>query len=460
MSRTSSKEVVIPTETKKLLKKATNDLNMAASDEATVFAKDDLLSSSKESKYLMQKFNDRPVEVVEAPKLQNLGCMDHLVVSKFGDLINQKAQKDGFFTRLGNTRAGKAISVVAPWVFSKGVIRVYNIIVPAVAFAGVGALAGVAPYALPLAVGAMLFNSVRDTRSLRHLKNIEKEHNTLKEYNLAHQAEMRMLQSLKDKTGIDLLETRKKEFEKLKQDHPGIHNPSYQNQYSNESKRSWWKTILGSSLESSANIATVAIVAVSGAANAALHAASVGSIAGIVGVADVLITHKNKKKIDILKNGMRKNIDVMREDVPYYRDIDELSQMSCAQRIYTEALHKVMKKDDLDKLSEQQIKDRLAIEITNLEHSPEFASPHRPTRWEKVKQYMKDFNSVHWPNNSYGSMKKVAVKIDQASKEMVSKYDKITDDAEYHLSHKRSKDDIMRGRRHQIHKKQNVEFSR
>ena len=348
------------------------------------------------------------------------GMSAHIPVKDFDKLLNPKSSEtakpkpQGFFGKM------------MPWAMSKGVIKAVNIIVPVVAFSGVTALSGgiVPAVALGIASTTIIFNSIRDTNSLRALKELEQEHILLQEYHLSKNIEKAANKLIQDKTGVDLVGPDDLVVKKAKHE--------FQSQYENNlTSRSLGKTIRDGIFEAMGNIATVAVVATSGLANAASHAISVGSVAGVLTVADIISTTANRRKMNIIKNGMRNNIDVLHDVVPEYKSIAELQIITRAQQIKSTAMMQ-LSGADVSHMDEASL--RQGLDLLQVGASAKFEVPIKPTFWQRTKQYFKDFNEVNWPNDYYTSAR-FANKLNRDTGDLVDWYDMISRDV-----HKISKD--------------------
>lgn len=325
------------------------------------------------------------------------------------ELLNPKAdttKPPGFFTRLSNSKVGKGAATVLSWATSKGVVRAVNIAIPAFAFAGFGALSGgmVPLAALVITLGVTAYNIVRDTKALRANRDLEQERKLLQEYHAAKNVENQALALLKSKSGIDISEPAPLPATAASM------KSKFKSKYENNlTTRSLRKTILDGLFEASGNAATVAVVATSGLANAAMNALSVGSTSGILTIIDIILTTRARKKLLIVKNAMRKEIDTMREGVPAYKSLEELKTLTQKQKIKTESLRQVVR-EDVSQLDEASLRQKISIEEQVAASKPEFAMPVKPSFWEKTKQYFKDVHMVHWPNNDYYTPEKFAAK--------------------------------------------------
>ena len=331
-------------------------------------------------------------------------------VTNFSSLLPKppKDKPPGIVERISKTRFGKAF----PWITSKGVVRAINIAVPAIAFSGLGALSGgiVPAVALGIAGTTMLFNSIRDTRSLRILKKYEQEHQLLQEYQLSKRVEDRLHSAISNKTGVDFGEQDKKSDSKTTS---GVFKSKYEDGITS---KSLFHTIRDSAMEAAGNIATVAVVATSGLANAAAHALSVGLIALPLTILDIGLSTIERRKMKIIKRNMRGNIETLSEGVPHYGTMEDLEKITQKQRNRVSALQAVLTDSELSK---DNVRDKVEIQEKSL---AEYTPPIKRSFWDKTKQYFKDFNQVHWPSD-YNSAVKFAAKLDKKTTDMLEKYD-------------------------------------
>ena len=347
------------------------------------------------------------------------GVCEKLSVKDFSELVKPKESPEPGFMRRALSRMPKPPGFIVkafPWVTSKAAIKTINIAIPAVAFAGIGALSGgvVPAVAIGIAVGTITFNSIRDTRSLRALKELEQEHNLLQEYQLSKNIEKSANKLVRDKTGVDLVESDDSSLQKTKS------KRNFKSKYENNlTSRSLAKTIRDNAFEALGNIATATVVATSGLANAAMNAMSIGVTAGVFGIVDVALTTINRRKMNIIKNGMVKNIDILREGVSDYNSIAELTMLTREQKIKTEALNQLA---SVDLVGFDKEALEAGLNLQKVVAGQKFEVPLKPTFWQKTKQYFKDFNSANWPNDYYTGSR-FADKLDADSKELVERYD-------------------------------------